>query len=114
MKKPSERNSAPKSPRTRGAHKELVREMRGGEPYEYYPLGEYIVAAPGVCGGRPTFKYTRIRVEFVLDLIADGWTLEQVAHKYRASQLSVDAVKEAILLARKAFVSTSPAPRMAA
>src|SRR5438046_9046139 len=30
----------------------LVREMRGGEPYEYYPVGEYIVTAPGVCGGR--------------------------------------------------------------
>jgi len=34
--------------------------MRGGEPYEYYPLGEYIVIAPGVCGGRPTFKGTRL------------------------------------------------------
>jgi len=29
----------------------LVREMVGGEPYEYYPLGNHIVAAPGVCGG---------------------------------------------------------------
>lgn len=26
----------------------LEREMYGGEPYEYYPLGQYIVAAPGV------------------------------------------------------------------
>ena len=35
----------------------LVREMYGGEPYEYYPLGSYIVVAPRVCGGRPTFWY---------------------------------------------------------
>jgi len=39
--------------------KKLVREIVGGEPYEYYPVGRYIVIAPGVCGGRPTFKYTR-------------------------------------------------------
>lgn len=36
---------------------ELMTEIVGGEPYEYYPLGEYVVRAPGVCGGRPTFKY---------------------------------------------------------
>jgi hypothetical protein len=41
---------------------ELVRETVGGEPYEYYPLGQYVVIAPGVCGGRPTFKYTRLDV----------------------------------------------------
>ena len=41
--------------------RELEREMVGDEPYEYYPLGKYIVAAPGVYGGRLTFKYTRRR-----------------------------------------------------
>jgi hypothetical protein len=40
--------------------KTLVCEMYGDVPYEYYPIGQYIVAAPGVCGGRPTFKYTRL------------------------------------------------------
>jgi hypothetical protein len=33
--------------------KQLVREIIEGEPYEYYPLGQYIVVAPGVCGGAP-------------------------------------------------------------
>jgi hypothetical protein len=27
-----------------------MREVRGGEPYEYFPLGKYVVAAPAVCG----------------------------------------------------------------
>ena len=54
------------------AMKKLVHEVVGGEPYDYYPLGAYIVAAPGICGGRPTFKYTRIEVEVVLDLLAAG------------------------------------------
>ena len=58
---------------------ELVCEMVGGEPYEYYPLGEYVVIAPGVCGSEPTFKYTRINVEHALGRLAMGWTVEQVA-----------------------------------
>jgi hypothetical protein len=49
--------------------RELVCEVIGGEPYEYYPLGEHIVAAPGVCGGRPTYKYTRIDVRHAIGLL---------------------------------------------
>jgi uncharacterized protein (DUF433 family) len=86
--------------------KELVVENYGGEPYEYYPLGKYIVVAPGVCGGRPTFKYTRIRVEFILDLLAANWTIEQITHKYRETKLTAEGVQEAITLAKKAFVKT--------
>ncbi|MGH2371514.1 MAG: DUF433 domain-containing protein, partial [Chloroflexota bacterium] len=51
---------------------ELIRERHGGEPYEYYPLGEYVVVAPGICGGRPTFKHTRLEVSAVLSLLAQG------------------------------------------
>jgi len=36
----------------------LITEIVNGEPYHYYPLGDYVVRAIGVCGGRPTFKYT--------------------------------------------------------
>ena len=41
---------------------ELITEMVGGEVYQYYPQGEHVVRAVGVCGGRPTFKYTRIEI----------------------------------------------------
>ncbi len=84
--------------------KKLVRELVGGEPYEYYPLGRYIVVAPGVCGGRPTFKYTRIDVRHALSLLAAGRTVERVAHGY---QLPVAAVREALDLAAKAFAQTT-------
>jgi len=50
--------------------KKLVHEVVRDEPYDYYPMGKYVVAAPGVCGGRPTFKYTRIEVEVILDLLS--------------------------------------------
>jgi uncharacterized protein (DUF433 family) len=78
----------------------LVHEVVGGEPYEYYPLGEYVVAAPGVCGGEPTFKYTRISVEHALGLLSGGRTVEEVA---RVFKLSVEAVREALQLATEAL-----------
>ena len=102
-----------KSVKVRPAQKEVVREMYSGEPYEYYPLGKYVVAAPGVCGGRPTFKYTRLEVAFVLDLLAAGWSIEKVAHEYAASRLSAAAVKEAIGLAKEALVKSSAVLRPA-
>ena len=64
--------------------------------YTYYPLGEYVVAAPGVCGGRPTFKGTRIEAAGALNLIAAGFSLEQIAQRFEVTQL---AVAEAIRLA---------------
>ena len=78
----------------------LVREVMAGELYEYYPLGQHIVVAPGVCGGRPTFKYTRIDVRHALGLIATGHTVEQVASGYG---IPLQAVQEAIELAAGVF-----------
>jgi uncharacterized protein (DUF433 family) len=83
----------------------LVREKVGGEWYEYVPLGKHIVAASGVCGGRPTFKYTRLEVTVILDLLAAGHTIEELLREYSHSKLSAEAISEAILLARKAFVA---------
>ncbi len=76
--------------------KKIVRETVGGEPYEYYPVGRHIVIAPGVCGGRPTFKYTRIDVRHALRLVAGGHPIESVARGY---QIPVAAVREALALA---------------
>jgi uncharacterized protein (DUF433 family) len=90
----------------------LVREMYGGEVYEYYPLGKYVVAAPGVCGGRPTFKYTRLEVSMILALIAAGETIEQVVQEYSLSRLTPEAVKEAIRLADKALLQSAKTRRL--
>jgi hypothetical protein len=52
--------------------RQLVREQVGGEWYEYIPLGKFVVSAPAVCRGRPTFKYTRIEVAGVLNASGRG------------------------------------------
>ena len=88
---------------------ELIREVYGDESYEYFPLGRYVVVAPAVCGGRPTFKYTRLEVSQILSLLASGETIEQVVRAYSLSQLTPEAVKEAINLAGQALVQSKSA-----
>ena len=43
---------------------------------------ERIVIDPKVLVGKPVVKGTRIAVEFVVDLLARGWTTEQVLQEY--------------------------------
>jgi uncharacterized protein (DUF433 family) len=41
-----------------------------------------IVIDPAVLVGKPVLKGTRLAVEFVLDLLANGWTYEQIRDNY--------------------------------
>ncbi len=43
---------------------------------------ERITADPKILVGKPIIKGTRISVEFVLDLLARGWTTEQILKEY--------------------------------
>jgi uncharacterized protein (DUF433 family) len=74
----------------------LVREILHGEPYEYYPLGKYIVAAPGVCGGRPTIKYHRLDALHIIGFLKRGDSPKLIARNYR---IPLAAVHEAVELA---------------
>jgi uncharacterized protein (DUF433 family) len=79
----------------RGTMSELIREIVQGERYEYYPLGVHVVRAAGVCGGRPTFKYTRIEVAGALDRLAAGESFDEVIAGYRG-RVTREALMEAI------------------
>ncbi len=43
---------------------------------------ERITVDPKVLVGKPIVKGTRIAVEFVIDLLARGWTTEQILKEY--------------------------------
>ncbi len=43
---------------------------------------EHIVSDNGVLLGKPVIKGTRISVELVLELMADGWTEQQILESY--------------------------------
>jgi uncharacterized protein (DUF433 family) len=87
---------------------ELITEVVNGKPYQYYPLGEHVVRAMGVCGGRPTFKYTRIEISGALDRLAAGESLEEIVAGYRG-RVSREAVREAVQVVTSGFLRTLPA-----
>jgi len=89
------------------AGKRLVREIVGGEPYDYYPLGDYVVRAVGVCGGRPTFKYTRIEITGTLERLAAGKSIDAIVKGYRG-RVSHAAIMEAVRLVTAEFLKTLP------
>lgn len=86
---------------------QIEREVVGGESYEYVPLGQHVVRAIGVCGGRPTFKYTRIEVAGTLNRLAAGESMESIVEGYRG-RVPREAVQEAIDLAVRSFLSHLP------
>lgn len=86
---------------------EPVTEIVEGEPYRYFPLGENIVRAMGVCGERPTFKYTRIEIAGTLDRLAAGETLDEIVAGYRG-RVTRDAIIEAIQLVTQRFIKSLP------
>ena len=65
-------------------------------------LGEYIVRNPEVCHGKPTFRGTRIMVEQVLDMVAEGIAWEQIITEYDGA-ISREAIAEALRLAGRSF-----------
>ncbi|OQX07686.1 MAG: hypothetical protein BWK80_49190 [Desulfobacteraceae bacterium IS3] len=86
---------------------ELMNEIIGGEAYQYYPLGEHVVRAVGVCGGRPTFKYTRIEITGTLERLASGENIDDIINGYRG-RVSREAVMEAVNLITSYFIETFP------
>ena len=80
----------------RNYHQKLIREKFGGRVYEYLPLGNFVVASPRVCGGRPTVKYTRIDARHILGFLEAGDTPEFIAESY---SIPIEAIYEVIKLA---------------
>lgn len=74
--------------------RKLIRETKGGEPYEYYLLGkEFLVASSGICRGRPTVKYHRLDARHVIGSLEMGDSPESVAETYG---IPVEAVREVV------------------
>jgi uncharacterized protein (DUF433 family) len=86
---------------------QLITEFVAGEPYQYYPLGQHVVRAVGICGERPTFKYTRIEITGTLDRLAAGERLDEIVEGYRG-RVSREAVIEAIQIVTTQFMNTLP------
>ncbi len=86
---------------------ELITEVVGGEIYQYYPLGEHVVRAMGVCGQSPTFKYTRIEIAGAIERLTAGESIDQIVKGY-GGRVPREAMIEAIRLITEQFVKPLP------
>ena len=64
-------------------------------------MSDWIVAEPGILGGKPCIRGTRISVEFVLDLLASGATREEMLRAY--PQIPLEGLAAAFQYAAKAM-----------
>lgn len=58
-----------------------------------------IVSDPGILGGKPCIRGTRLSVEFILELLASGASETDIVAAY--PQLSAEAVRAAVTYAAK-------------
>jgi uncharacterized protein (DUF433 family) len=86
---------------------QIQHEVIGGDPYDYIPLGQYVVRAFGVCGGRPTFKYTRIEVAGTLERLASGESMDSIVAGY-GGRVAREAIQEAVDVAARSFLENLP------
>jgi len=61
-----------------------------------YPL---IISDPCILNGKPVIAGTRISVEFVMELIASGSTIDEIAAQY--PHVPVEGIRQAVLYAAK-------------
>ena len=57
------------------------------------PGYRWLEVVPGRRGGRPTVRGTRVTVDDILEALANGWSVEEVAENYR---IPVEAIYEAL------------------
>jgi len=62
-------------------------------------IGRYIVSDSEICHGKLTFKGTRVFVEDVLDMVAEGLSWNYIEEQWNGS-VTKDAIKEAVILSK--------------
>jgi uncharacterized protein (DUF433 family) len=64
---------------------------------------EHIVVDPSVLVGKPVIKGTRISVELIIDLLARGYTKEQILEQY--DHLTVEDIQSCLAYASESLRS---------
>ena len=64
---------------------------------------DQIVIDPEILAGKPVIKGTRLPVEFIIDLLAQGWTEAEILHNYPG--LTRDDLRACLLYASSVLKS---------
>jgi len=67
-----------------------------------------ITSNPDVLSGKPVIRGTRLSVEFILNLLAHGSSIESIIEEYQG--LTEDDIKACLLFAKKYLEDTSFMP----
>ncbi len=70
--------------------------MEVSERMVLLPGYKWLEVVPGRRGGRPTVKGTRVTVDDILEALANGWSVDEVAENYK---IPIEAVHEALRFA---------------
>ena len=73
--------------------------MKANEKEHRIELGQFIVADPAICHGKPTYKGTRIMVWQVLAMLERGESWDYIRQSW-PGRVSDDTIAETIRLAR--------------
>ena len=76
-----------------------------------HELLERIVLNPQVMVGKPVIKGTRLTVEYMLNLLAHGATIDEILAEYQG--LAREDLQACLLFATRSLASTSFMPLMA-
>ena len=69
-------------------------------------IARYIVADPKTCHGNLTFKGTRIFVDDVLEMVAQGLALDYIIEQWHGA-VTKNAIKEAVTLSKESLAKES-------
>jgi uncharacterized protein (DUF433 family) len=61
---------------------------------------ERIVVEPTILVGKPIIKGTRLAVEFIIDLLAQGWSTEDIIENY---QITIEDIRACLSYASDAL-----------
>ncbi len=61
---------------------------------------ERIVVEPSILMGKPILKRTRLSVEFIIDLLAQGWSTEDIVENY---SIAVEHIRACLSYAGEAL-----------
>jgi len=62
---------------------------------------EYVTADPAILVGKPIIRGTRLAVEFILGLIAEGWSEQEIMRNY---ELKSEQVRACVAYAQERLI----------
>ena len=69
---------------------------------------EHISVDPAVLVGKPVVRGSRLAVEFILDLVAEGWSFDDMLESYPG--LTVEDIRSCVAYARNVLVEMQVFP----